>query len=211
MKIQLTRERQLYYLNRYISDMVWRNMKLEHKNITYPDTYKVLNFGKVNNMTSDMVLSIFNLRDAWEFLIDNVDYDLDFRFIRHLHGIIARGLYDNPGNLRQYNVRITGVNYEPIIPVYEEVREDIKGILSTENVIDRAVYLFLYLTRAQIFSDGNKRTASLAASAILAHNNSGLFRIEDVDTFMELLTTYYETGDSEEIYNYILNNCIKEY
>jgi prophage maintenance system killer protein len=59
------------------------------------------------------------------------------------------------------------------------------------------LHLFLWGTRRQLFWDGNKRTALLAANKLLVQNGSGILTISEsvMAQFNDLLSTYYETGD----------------
>ena len=68
----------------------------------------------------------------------------------------------------------------------------------------------LYLMRRQMFLDGNKRTAMLAANQVMVSNGCGVISvpIEDQPEFTRLLVSYYESGDMEEIKGFVYENCI---
>ena len=64
--------------------------------------------------------------------------------------------------------------------------------------------------RRQMFLDGNKRTAMLAANQVMVSNGCGVISvpIEDQPEFTHLLVSYYESGDMEEIKGFVYENCI---
>ena len=64
--------------------------------------------------------------------------------------------------------------------------------------------------RSQIFSDGNKRTATLFANKIMIENGKGIISIpveKDVE-FGEKLIKYYETNQIEDFKYWIFENAI---
>ena len=78
------------------------------------------------------------------------------------------------------------------------------------DIYDRAIAVLLYIMRAQLFIDGNKRTAVVFANHILISHGAGLLTIPDssVAEFKQLLVKYYETGDSTEITKFLSDNCL---
>ena len=64
--------------------------------------------------------------------------------------------------------------------------------------------------RKQMFMDGNKRTAMLAANQIMISSGSGILSIpvEKQRLFRELLIHFYQTGDMEAIRSFIYSECI---
>ncbi len=68
----------------------------------------------------------------------------------------------------------------------------------------------LYCLRAQLFLDGNKRTAMLAANHEMIINGGGIISIPIArqSEFKVLLVDYYETGDASKIKQFILDKCI---
>lgn len=64
--------------------------------------------------------------------------------------------------------------------------------------------------RRQMFLDGNKRTAMLLANKILIANGCGIVAIKenDLEEFGKMLIHYYETGEMENIKDFIYQNEI---
>lgn len=76
-----------------------------------------------------------------------------------------------------------------------------KEIKKIENVELRALKYFCYVTRTQMFIDGNKRVAQLIANKMLIENNIGIFQIpiEKLEEFKMLLIQFYESGNDTDI------------
>ena len=45
---------------------------------------------------------------AWGFLLENIDYPVDWQYIREYNRIIGEGLVRDAGRLREYGVRVGG-------------------------------------------------------------------------------------------------------
>lgn len=91
--------------------------------------------------------------------------------------------------------------------VYEK---ELDNILKNKNYLERCIDLFCYIQRAQMFIDGNKRVANLVANKEMIRNGQGILAVpvEKIGTYLELLISYYETGNNIELKNWIYENCI---
>ena len=72
--------------------------------------------------------------------------------------------------------------------------------------------MMLYLMRAQLFMDGNKRVAQLAANQMLIQDGVGILNIP-VDKqlhFFDLLIEFYETNHAEELKAFLKKYAIEE-
>lgn len=110
-------------------------------------------------MSVDDIVTVNNIKRAWGFLLGNIDYPVDWQYIREYNRIIGEGRVRDAGRLREYGVRIGGTGWVPEIPTVESPQERVRGILEESEGEDTAMLLFGAVTRGQWFSDGNKRTA----------------------------------------------------
>lgn len=64
--------------------------------------------------------------------------------------------------------------------------------------------------RSQLFYDGNKRIAMMAANKIMIHGGAGIISIAQKNklTFLSLLVKFYETGDDSTIKQFVYDYCI---
>jgi len=80
-----------------------------------------------------------------------------------------------------------------------------------DDAEEKALEFFCYLTRSQLFIDGNKRVAQLVANKILIEHDIGIFQIpiQRLEQFKYLLVNYYETNNSQHIKSFMRNHCVK--
>lgn len=209
-KYNMTMEQNIFLAKRNIVDNVYSNAKMEGINITFPQTQTILEGVNVPNLKIDEIQCVLNLRDAWKFVINNIQDNFDLEFICKVNEYVARNESLEWGTLRSGKVGISGTNYEPEIPEKEKVNSDISQILEIENITQRAIEYMLYGMRAQLFWDGNKRTSTICANKIMIENGKGIIRISDhhLEEFNCLLTEFYNTNDKEKIKEFIYHNCI---
>ena len=134
------------------------------------------------------------------------------KYIRQLNCEVGAGIAFDAGKIRTSSVRITGTTWMPEIPNYEAAENRIKEIMESGlSYTEKAVDVMLYIMRSQLFYDGNKRTAQLAANQILIQNGKGLIHIpvEQQIEFLNMLVDYYESNQSEEIKKFLFEFSIE--
>ena len=210
-KYNLTAEDNIMYAKRNIVDSIYSEARLEGVGVTYPDTQEIYEGRAVAGLSIEETIKVNNLKHAWQFILENIDYPLNLRFVRQLNQEIGRGIVIDAGNLRRTDVKIGGTLWKPDIPNEEEVVRFFDGINSeAASATDVGIDVMLYIMRAQLFMDGNKRTAQLAANKIMISYGAGIISIP-VDRqrdFLSLLINYYETADENDIKQFIYDFCI---
>ena len=58
------------FARRHLTDTIYKQAILEGVVTTFSDTESIIEGGKVNNMTSEDILKIVNLKHAWEFILN---------------------------------------------------------------------------------------------------------------------------------------------
>ena len=209
-KYNMTLEQNVFLAKRNIVDNVYANARMEGLNITFPQTQTILDGVNVQELKLDEIQCILNLRDAWRFVINNIENEFDLEFICKVNEYVARNESLEWGKLRTGNVSISGTEYIPEIPKEEKVINEINSINKIANVTERAIEYMLYGMRAQLFWDGNKRTSTICANAIMIKNGKGIIKVADkhLKEFNELLAEYYTTNEKEKIKQFIYDNCI---
>lgn len=195
---------------RLLVDLIWRTAKIEVDGVTFPDTQEIFDGRAPEGMSVDDIVTVNNIKRAWRFLLGNIDYPVDWQYIREYNRIIGEGLVRDAGRLREYGVRIGGTGWVPEIPAVESSQERVRGILEESEGEDTAMLLFGAVTRGQWFSDGNKRTALMVANHQLIHDGIGVFSIppEDKAQFVSMLLRYYETGDYSRLSDWLSQNAV---
>lgn len=195
---------------RLLVDSIWKSANLEGLGTTFPKTEAILSNAPTTT-TKDEVLFIINMKRAWNFLLDNLNYPNNLMLLRELNKIVGELLIDYAGEVRKFNVSIGGTNWIPELPQEGILINTIDNINNIENIEDRALEYFCFIARSQIFPDGNKRVAQLIANKILIENNIGILQIpiEKLEIFKTLLIEFYETNNNVYIKDFMKCNCIK--
>lgn len=207
----MTQEENIFFAKRNLVDSIWKSANLEGINVTFPETQLIVDGFSVANKTIEDLTVILNLKRAWEYLFATINENINLGYIQDIHRLVGRDLVQKSGFLRTANVRISGTEYTPQLPVDYEIKNNLNKILNNDDKKDMALDLMLYLMRNQLFFDGNKRTAMLLANKILIQNGLGIFSVrqKDMNDFFTKLVKFYETNDSKEVKKFCGLNCIE--
>lgn len=209
-KYNLTLEQNIFLAKKNLIHNIYANARMEGVNVTFPQTQTILEGVNVSGLKIDDIQVILNLRDAWNYVINNIQEKFDLDFICKVNEYVARNESLEWGKIRTGKVTITGTDYIPEIPVYDNVKENINQILEIENPTERAIEYMLYGMRNQLFWDGNKRTSTIVANKIMIEFGCGIIKVSDNDLeeFNKLLSEFYTTNNKEKIKEFLYNNCI---
>ena len=209
-KYNLTKKENVFLAKKVLVSSIYNSAKLEGINTTYPDTKTILDGANVPSLRLDEINCILNLRDAWNFVLSNIDEAITLDFICKVNSFVSRNESLEWGVLRTEKVGINGVDYIPDIPNEAKIIADIKNIMEEDNITKRSLVLMLYLMRTQAFWDGNKRTSMIVANKIMIENGCGVITIKEeyFKEFNSLLTEYYNTNKMESLLEFLYNNCI---
>ncbi len=208
--MKLTKKQNIFLAKKVLVANIYNSAKLEGINTTYPDTKTILDGVNVSSLKLDEINCILNLRDAWNFVLKNIESPVNLDFVCKVNSFVSRNESLEWGTLRNGKVGINGVDYIPEVPIKEEIENEINRILLEENAVEKAIKLMFYLMRSQIFWDGNKRTSMLVANKIMIENGCGIITIKEeyINEFNKLLTDFYNTNDMTKIKQFIYDNCI---
>lgn len=210
-KFRMTVEENVFTAKRNIIDYIWKSARLEGLGVTYPDTEAIYNGMSAPDVKVSEIVAVNNLKHSWQFLLDTLDCPTDFKYICQLNRLVGGdNLIIRAGYLRNVSVSMGGTSWKPDMPDEEKIRGDLDEILRTKNPTERAIALMLYCMRSQMFLDGNKRTAMLAANHEMIMNGCGIISvpIEKQRDFTKLLVEFYETGDMDAIADFVYRECI---
>lgn len=99
-KYNLTLEQNIFLAKRNLVDNVYSNAKMEGINVTFPETKTILDGVNVSNLKLDEIQCILNLRDAWKYLINNINEQFELEFICKINELVARNESLEWGKLR---------------------------------------------------------------------------------------------------------------
>ena len=211
-RFHLSPEQSLFLAKKKWDENVYCGMRMENRAVTFPQTKTILDGINVPEVRLDDIQAILNMRDAWRFLIQTVNEPLTLDYICKLNGFIARNEALAWGTLRTGSVGISGTDYTPPVPKQADAEQALRALLDADTTAtEKALRLFAWGTRAQLFWDGNKRTSMTAANKLLLGAGAGILTISDayMEQFNALLLEYYNTGDSDALLRFMHDNCIQ--
>ncbi len=210
-KYNLTQEQNIFLAKKVLVTSIYTSVKIEGLNTTFPETQTILDGVNVPNVKLDEINCILNLRDAWNYVLSNINDNNSLEYLCKINSYVSRNESLEWGVLRTGKVGIFGTDYILDIPKKDNIVKNIDSILKENiSITERSIKLMLYLMRSQIFWDGNKRTSMIMANKIMIENGKGIIIIKEeyVNEFNKLLNDYYNTNDMNEISQFINNNCI---
>lgn len=200
-----SRAQALELARRLIMDVLWKTANIEVDGITFPDTQEIIEGRAPAGMSVHDIVTVNNIKHAFQFLFEQVAYPINWQTISQYNRLLRAGLDADAGEMRTIPVRISGTSWQPTIPVYDEVRGQLDTIFVLDNPQERATQLFSAIARGQWFTDGNKRTALLAANHVLIHAGVGILTIDPElkRDFTTRLLDFYEKNNLSEITNWL--------
>ncbi len=211
-KYNLTKEQSLFLAKKKWDENIYCGMKMENRAVTFPQTQTILNGVNVPNVMLDDIQAILNMRDAWKWLLNNIDDNLTVDYMCKVNEYIARNEALEWGKLRSGKVSISGTDYMPEIPDIKQVSDELIIILNSNiTETEKALNVFVWGARGQFFWDGNKRTSMTIANKILISAGCGILTITDkyMEQFNTLLVEYYNSGNADKLKVFLYDNAIQ--
>ncbi len=186
-------------LERLIIELSWKSSRIEGNTYTLLDTEKlIIENREAPGHDRAEARMIINHKNAFLFVREHAT---EFKTItranlEQLHAILVSDLSVGTG-LRKKPVGVTGSLYRPLDNLYQ-IQEGVdalsQAIARIHTPYAKAMTALLGISYLQPFEDGNKRTARLAANAILlAHACAPLsYRSVDENEYREALLVFYE-------------------
>ena len=205
-------EQNIDFAKRNLVDTIYKQAILEGVATTFADTESIIEGGKVNNMTTEDIMKIVNLKHAWEFILNKnvILSDTNFALLCEINKMVEEGFYYSAGKVRNVPVTIGGTTWKPELPIESIIKEELERIFNGKmDDVDRAIELLLYTMKKQIFIDGNKRTSVIYSNHYLISKGKGIIVIpaELTEEFKDLLIPYYEGKDENHIKKFIKEKC----
>ena len=211
-RYHLTPEQSRFLAKKKWDENVYCGMQMENRAVTFPQTKTILAGVNVPGVQISDIQAILNMRDAWRFLIDTISEPVTLEYLCTLNGYIARNEALEWGKLRTGTVAISGTDYLPPIPQETDTQKELSDLLNADmTATEKALTVFCWGTRKQLFWDGNKRTSLTLANKILLQAGAGMLTISarNMEQFNEALLNYYNTADAEPLKVFLFENAIQ--
>lgn len=204
------------FAKRNLVEIIYRQAILEGIATNYADTETILQGGKVKGFKQKDIISIINLKHAYEFILNNnvLLSPSNFSLLCEINSTICEGISLNSGKIRDVPIEIKGTFWRPKIPIESDIKENINNILySKEDITSRAIKLMIYICKTQPFIDGNKRSAMLFANHLLLSKGKGMIVVgkDLIKEFKENLLEYYEYDNEKNIIKFLKEKCIVKF
>ncbi|WP_082230975.1 Fic family protein [Schleiferilactobacillus harbinensis] len=148
------------------------------------------------------IRTILNLRDAYHYAM-SLQYisEVSFAALLKINLFVIGAGASGAGQIRVQPVVVplTDMIYQPTIPDETQVKREFSDLVQSEaTTTDKAITLLLWLSRVQLFLDGNKRTAIIAANALMFAGRRGLLAVPEnkLAEYLQRLQQYYKNGDT---------------
>ena len=213
----MDKNKNILLARRFMTESVYRSAVLEGINVSYPEVQTICDGYGISGITIDELNTIYNLKSAWEWILKNVNEDIGVKSLCRLNVLIGRNTFDNAGTIRtetalQIKVSLSeGRFFYPELPPEKVVIDKTITELIAEASIDSSLDLFCYVCKAQLFVNGNKRTATLVTNMFLIQNGLALFSIpvDKKTEFCEMLTRFYENdANIDALKVFLRTNCL---
>ncbi len=87
-KFAMTKEQNIFLAKRNIVDSIWKSANLEGIAVTFPETQAIYDGGNVAHLRVDEIVTINNLKHAWEFILSSIDNQIDTNYLMSIHSLI---------------------------------------------------------------------------------------------------------------------------
>ncbi|MGH1806110.1 Fic family protein [Enterococcus gallinarum] len=214
-KYHLSRKEAVYLLKKNIVELMYNAGKFEGLNTTLLQTEEIIKYNRANNVAVDDVLTVVNLKRGFEMLLNDVQEPL-LETSKRINRTVAAEDALFPAEIRTGGIEVSTIQGRYISPMLteDEVQNKYDEIMNRYiSETEKALRLFLFISKNQIFWDGNKRTALLTANQIMFSQGLGLLSIPETvfERFNELLSMYYNSNqfsDESKILSFMYDECV---
>lgn len=197
-----------------LTRLVYTNSRFEGLTTTLPQTQTIIDGLGVDGVSIDDINTIVQLKRGWQYIINDPE-PLTFDKMKSINKIVALHDAYEPGAIRTGSSQVVLMSddtYTPEIPSESKEKEYFEDLMNKDtSATDKAITLMYHNMRNQIFWDGNKRSATLAANKIMIDNGVGLINIplNKWGKWNELISNYYRTNEIEKIKEWTYENGIQ--
>lgn len=139
-------------------------------------------------------------------LIQEDKFELSTSTACHLHNYVGKEDALEWGIIRSRVVSLHNISFVPPTKDLENIIQNGFHFLQHEvaNPVERAIGVFLFMTRHQPFYDANKRTASLMMNGCLMANGYSPITVlnQNSEEFHRELGSFYESGNANNMFRF---------
>lgn len=214
-KFNLTQEQNRRFAKKNLVRLVFTTSRFEGLNTTLPQTQTIIDGMSAAGVSIDDTNVIVQLKRGLQYVIRE-NKPLSLNIEQNINLLVAR--YDSldPGSFRTGNVTVelgnsNGEWQPPEINLDQERKFFDELMQKDTSITDKAMTLMYHNMINQLFWDGNKRTATLAANKLMIDNGAGLINVplNKWDKWNELISEFYLTGKMDKLKDWTYENGIQ--
>lgn len=215
-KYNLSLKENIFLAKKVLVAQIHNLSRFENCQTTLLQTEQIINGQNVASASLGDIQTILNLKRAYQYVMRHISDGLpiDIPLLKKINSIVAQEDSLAPGDFRTGTVGVTlvdGLRHTPSTISEVEVQNLFGQIANRScSITETAIRSILAFMRQQIFWDGNKRTATLFANAMLIEKGCGILEISELQMpeFNTKLSDFYRSGDDTDVATYLYQNCI---
>jgi hypothetical protein len=189
----------------YFALAIHEAAKIDGNSATFDQTKDVLDFGRASGLDDDEIKVITNLKHAYQNAISMANdstWKYDYKDVIYINRLVGLDLIPGSSVFRYKDVTVGNIYHPPFPPTPEIWKEEIQNVLQAQLNIEAILYLFGYMTKQQIFNNGNKRTALVFCNSLLISAEIGFINVpvQSKNEFSKLLTSFYTDKIDEQTF-----------
>jgi Fic family protein len=192
----------IFLAKRELAILVYDAVNLEGIHYTIPEIQTLLDGVTVGgHKLSDQKIAL-NQAHAWKFLFEAIEqnnFSLNKSFACELHAIAGEEESLEWGGFRTGQVTIAGSDYLPppadqLDSLWEAM---LKESTQIENIVEKAIFIFLQMARRQFFYDVNKRMGRFMMNGLLLEHGYPVINLPAKRQleFNQLMLAFYTSGE----------------
>lgn len=213
-KYHLTRDLNRRYARSNFDALVHTNSRFEGINTTLPQTQAIMRGLGVNGVSLDDSNTIVQIKRGWDYITQEDD-PISLQIEQNINLIVAK--YDAlvPGELRSGQGAVDiGDENDWVPPIIDEQAEEkwlTELMASDKSTTEKAMRLMYHDMRQQIFWDGNKRSATLAANKVMIDGGAGLINVPLTiwSEWNELIAAFYKSGKEKPLLDWTYDHAVQ--
>ncbi|HHX2506727.1 TPA: Fic family protein [Neisseria subflava] len=215
-KYNLSLKENIFLAKKVLVAQIHNLSRFENCQTTLLQTEQIINGQNVASASLGDIQTILNLKRAYQYVMRHISDGLpvDIPLLKKINSIVAQEDSLAPGDFRTGTVGVTLVDGSRHTPsaISEVEVQNLFGQIANQSrsTTETAIRSMLAFMRQQIFWDGNKRTATLFANALLIEKGCGILEISELQMpeFNTKLSDFYRSGDDTDVATYLYQKCI---
>lgn len=215
-KYNLSLKENIFLAKKVLVAQIHNLSRFENCKTTLLQTEQIINGHNVATASLGDIQTILHLKRAYQYTVQHLldGLPVDMALLKKINNMVAQDDSLDPGEFRTGSVGVTlfdGSRHTPPTMTERQVMEMMHNIAARSgSTTETAIRTMLALMWQQVFWDGNKRTATLFANAMLIEKGCGILEISELQMpeFNIKLSDFYRSEDDTDVATYLYQNCI---